>query len=102
VVKGGFVFATFETGLVEAGEPDGQHGRCKSGGFHLPQGDPDAGAAVAILRHRRWRFSRRNRVHDTPLDREIFAGPERLDRPLKGIMTRRIEWPARGGSYFTP
>ena len=46
------ILVAFEPRLIEVLKPGLQYRRGVSGGFHLPQGDPDADAAMAILRHR--------------------------------------------------
>ena len=78
---------------IEILEPGLQGRRDMTGGLHLPQGDPDAGAAVAISCHVRWRLLACDRIPDAPLDGENFGMPEPLDHLLKRIMARRIERP---------
>ena len=58
VVKVGLVGVAFEARRIEVFEPGLQYRRDVSGGFQLPQRDPDTGAAVAIPSHRRWRLLR--------------------------------------------
>jgi hypothetical protein len=50
-MKGGLAFVAFRAGMIETCEPDGQYRWRVSGGFQLPQRDPNAGAAVTIPRH---------------------------------------------------
>jgi hypothetical protein len=83
VVKAGSFLVGFRSSLVEIREPGGQRRGRMSSGFHLPQGDSDAGAAMAGLRHRRRRLSRIDHVDDAPLDRQAFGISERFNRQLK-------------------
>jgi hypothetical protein len=48
-VKGGVVFVAFQAGMIETREQGRQYRRRVSGGFQLPQRDPDAGAAVTVV-----------------------------------------------------
>src|SRR4051812_33660740 len=86
-------------GGIEFCKPSVQYGRGMSCGFQLPQRNPDAGAAVAILRGRQSRRRRAgsDRVHDPALDSDILRKPKALDHSLKRLMACDIE---RSGPAF--
>ena len=91
VLEDSLIFPMILNGsMIEFCNPSVQYGRGVSCGFQLPQRNPDAGAAVTILRgcQSRRRRAGFDRVHDPALDRKVVWKPIALDQPLNDL------WPA--------
>src|SRR4051812_43869332 len=101
VVNVGLVRLVSEARGIEIFQPGLQRRRGMSGSLHLPQGDPDVGAAVAIPCQILcqapcefgWRRIGIDRIPDPALDGEDVGISELLDHLLKGLVARRVERP---------
>lgn len=76
---------------VEFCKPRGKNGRRMASGSHLPQGNANAVAALAVLRHLRRSISGFDGLHDAAFDREALRPPQHADHALECFMTGDVE-----------